>query len=161
MTVTPCQKLLKQESTARRIESMQQSSTTPKNQDVGRGLRKIVACSQSSSQCFLVSTVFGRCYPYILLRMIFILVSLIFSAPRQASLHAMARAACMAGRPRARVLGRDVQMRMRHTHKMATKASESSSIRYRVDWCTNHRLQFVGRRVEEDGENRGLTDFCV
>ena len=30
----------------RRVESMQQSSATPKNQDVGRGLRKIVACSQ-------------------------------------------------------------------------------------------------------------------
>ena len=26
---------------------MQQFSATPKNQDVGRGLRKIVACSQS------------------------------------------------------------------------------------------------------------------
>ena len=35
--MTPCQKLLKQEGTARRI----------------------VACSQSSSQCLLVSTVFG------------------------------------------------------------------------------------------------------
>ena len=45
--------------TTRRIESMQQSSATPKNQDVGKGLRKIVACSQSSSQCLLVSTVFG------------------------------------------------------------------------------------------------------
>ena len=55
----PCQKLLKQEDTARRIESMQQSSVTPKNQDVGRGLRKIVTCSQSSSQCLLVSIVFG------------------------------------------------------------------------------------------------------
>ena len=43
----------------RRIESMQQSSATPKKQDVGIGLRKIVACSQSSSQCLLVSTVFG------------------------------------------------------------------------------------------------------
>ena len=29
-----------------RVESMQQSSATPKNKDVGRGLRKIVACSQ-------------------------------------------------------------------------------------------------------------------
>ena len=37
-------KLLKQ-------EGMQQSSATPKNHDVGRGLRKIVVCSQSSSQC--------------------------------------------------------------------------------------------------------------
>ena len=38
---------------------MQQSSATPKNQDVGIGLRDIVGCSQSSSQCLLVSTVFG------------------------------------------------------------------------------------------------------
>ena len=30
--MTPCQKLLKQEGTARRIESMQQSPATPKNQ---------------------------------------------------------------------------------------------------------------------------------
>ena len=54
----PCQKLLKQEGTARRIESMQQSSAIPKT-DVGRGLWKIVAYSQSSSQCLLVSIVFG------------------------------------------------------------------------------------------------------
>ena len=60
----PCQKLLKQEGTVRRIESMQQSSATPKNQDVGRGLWKIVACSQSSSQCLLV---LARSHPYILL----------------------------------------------------------------------------------------------
>ena len=38
---------------------MQQSSATPKNRDVGRGLRKIVACSPSSSQCLLVPIVFG------------------------------------------------------------------------------------------------------
>ena len=41
---------------------MQQSSATPKNQDVGRRLRKIVACSQPyiyTLQCFLVSTVCG------------------------------------------------------------------------------------------------------
>ena len=59
---------------------MQQSSATPKNQDVGIGLRKIVACSQSSSQCLLVSTVFGTVsslHPTSVL-MIFILVSLIF-----------------------------------------------------------------------------------
>ena len=37
-------------------ESMQQTSATPKNQDVGIGLRKIVAYSHS---CLLVSTVFG------------------------------------------------------------------------------------------------------
>ena len=45
--------MLKQEGTARWIESMQQSSATPENRDVGRGLRKIVACSQSTSQCLL------------------------------------------------------------------------------------------------------------
>ena len=59
---------------------MQQSSTTPKNQDVGIGLRKIVACSHSSSQCLLVSAVFGTVsslHPTSFL-MIFILVSLIF-----------------------------------------------------------------------------------
>ena len=38
---------------------MQQSSATPKIQDVGIGLQKIVACSHSSSQCLLVSTVFS------------------------------------------------------------------------------------------------------
>ena len=79
--MTRCQKLLKQEGTARssRIESMQQSSATPKTKDVGRGLRKIVACSQSSSQCLLVSTVFGTVsslHP----TSIFTLVPLIFSA---------------------------------------------------------------------------------
>ena len=59
---------------------MQQSFATPKNQDVGIGLRKIVACSQSSSQCLLVSTVFGTVsslHPTSFL-MIFILVSQIF-----------------------------------------------------------------------------------
>ena len=38
---------------------MQQSSATLKNQDVGIGLWKIVACSQPCLRCFLVSTVFG------------------------------------------------------------------------------------------------------
>ena len=59
---------------------MQQSSATPKNKDVGIGLRKIVACSHSSSQCLLVSTVFGTVsslHPTSFL-MIFILVSLLF-----------------------------------------------------------------------------------
>ena len=57
---------------------MQQSSATPKNLDVGIGLRKIVACSHSSLQCLLVSTVFGTVsslHPTSFL-MIFILVSL-------------------------------------------------------------------------------------
>ena len=58
---------------------MQQSSTTPKNRDVGIGLRKIVGCSQSSSQCLLVSIVVGTVlslHP----TMSFILFSLIFNA---------------------------------------------------------------------------------
>ena len=51
----------------------------PKAKDVGIGLRKIVACSHSS-QCLLVSTVFGTVsslHPTSFL-MIFTLVSLIF-----------------------------------------------------------------------------------
>ena len=55
--MTPCQKLLKQEGTATWIESIQQSSATPSLHIWG--LRKIVGCSQSTSQCLLVSTVFG------------------------------------------------------------------------------------------------------
>ena len=55
--MTPCQKLLKQEGSAR-IESMQQSSATPSLHLGFWGLRKIVACSQSS-HCLLVSIVFG------------------------------------------------------------------------------------------------------
>ena len=38
---------------------MQHSSATPKKQDEGIELQKIVACSHSSSQCLLVSTVFN------------------------------------------------------------------------------------------------------
>ena len=52
---------------------MRQFSATPKN-DVGIGLRKIVACSHSSLQCLLVSAVFGTVSSLL----IFILVSLIF-----------------------------------------------------------------------------------
>ena len=76
--------------------------------------------------------------------------------------------------------GGDVLLRMRHTYKMVTKTSGlvpsmpvelsvslfdslgeficskgSSSIRYRVVWCINHRIQsnqFVGRRDEEEKE---------
>ena len=61
---------------------MQQSSATPKNLNVGRGLRKIVACSPSSSQCLLVPTVFGTVsslHPISFL-MIFILVLQFFYA---------------------------------------------------------------------------------
>ena len=45
--------------TRRHCESMQQSSATPSLHLGFWGLRKIVACSQSTSQCLLVSTVFG------------------------------------------------------------------------------------------------------
>ena len=38
---------------------MQQSSTTPSLHLGFGGLRKIIACSQPSLQCLLVSTVFG------------------------------------------------------------------------------------------------------
>ena len=57
--MTPCQKLQIQEGTARRSESMQQSSATQSLHLSFWGLRKIVACSHSSSQCLLVSAVFG------------------------------------------------------------------------------------------------------
>ena len=73
---------------------------------------------------------------------------------------------------------------MHNMHEMATVTSErlsvspfdnfgeficskgSSSIGYRVNWCVNLQSnQFVGRPVKEeeenDGENRGLTDFRV
>ena len=43
---------------------MEQSSATPKNKDVGRGLRKIVACSHCA---FLYLQFLARCHPYILL----------------------------------------------------------------------------------------------
>ena len=52
--MTPCQKLVKQEGTAKRTESMQQSSATPSYIFGFWGLRKIVACSQSSSQCLFI-----------------------------------------------------------------------------------------------------------
>ena len=62
--------------TAKRSESMQPSSATPKNLKVGIGLRKIVACSHSSLQCLLVPTVLGSVIPTSYF--IFILVSRIF-----------------------------------------------------------------------------------
>ena len=51
--MTLCQKLHVQEGTARRSESMQQSSATPKNQDLGIGLWKIVACSPRSALLYV------------------------------------------------------------------------------------------------------------
>ena len=76
------------------------------------------------------------------------------------------------------VLGGDVLLRMRYTHKMATNTSGnagralsslfdslteficskgSSSVGYRVDWCKNHRLQsnqFGDRRDEKEEEEK-------
>ena len=60
---------------------MQQSSATPKKQDVGIVLRKIVAYSHSSSQCLLVYTysfLHGVIPTSYFILMIFILVLLIF-----------------------------------------------------------------------------------
>ena len=76
--MTPCQKLQIQEGTARRSESIQQSSATTSLHLSFWGLRKIVACSHSSSQCLLVSAVFGTVsslHPTSFL-MIFILVDI-------------------------------------------------------------------------------------
>ena len=61
--MTPCQKLLKQEGTARRIESIQQSSATPKTKNVGRG--KIV--ESLNPPRFLFQQFLARYHPYILL----------------------------------------------------------------------------------------------
>ena len=55
---------------------MQQSSATPKNKDVGRGLRKIVACSQLVLSC--IYTFWRGVIPTSYF--IFTLVSLIFSS---------------------------------------------------------------------------------
>ena len=66
-----------------RVESMQQSSATPKNKDVGRGLRKIVACSQPYLAVFgTVSSLHLTSF-----LMIFTLVSLIFSSHRHGKRH--------------------------------------------------------------------------
>ena len=51
---------------------MQQSSVTPKNQDVGIGLQKIVACSHSSSCAFLYLQFLAQCHPYILVSLLFL-----------------------------------------------------------------------------------------
>ena len=52
---------------------------------------------------------------------------------------------------RARMGPGDVLMRMRHTHKMATKASGSDG---RAPSFAIWYLQFVGRRVEKKEEER-------
>ena len=107
--MTPCQKLLKQEGTARRIESMQQS---------------VAEDCCMLSMCLLVSIVFGMVsslHPTSFL-MIFTLVSLIFNhkygqdtVGSLASLHSC-YSACSCSRARTRSM--DILMHMRHTHKM-------------------------------------------
>ena len=60
--MTPCQKLYLQEGTARRIESMQQSSATQSLHLWFLGVvedRCILSILLADSQCLLVSTVFG------------------------------------------------------------------------------------------------------
>ena len=37
----------------------------------------------------------------------------------------------------------------------------SSSVGYRVDWCKNHRNQFVGRRDEEEEEKMEVRPISV
>ena len=121
-----------QEGTVRRIESMQQSSATPKNQDVGRGLRKIVACSQSSLQCLLVSIVFGTVsslHP----TSIFTLVLLFYGQDTVDSLASLVHVqeCCLVAIARARSAGHvraggGVLLSMRNTHKMATETSRSA-----------------------------------
>ena len=63
---------------------MQQSSATPSLHLDFWGLRKIVACSQSSSQCLLAPTVFGTVsslHPtsFLMIFILVILVSLFFT----------------------------------------------------------------------------------
>ena len=75
--MTPCQNRYKKalQGGLRECNNLPQP---PKTKDVGIGLQKIVAFSQSSSQCLLVSTVFGMVSS--LHPRIFILVLLFFYA---------------------------------------------------------------------------------
>ena len=58
--MTPCQKLGRYKKALRGgVRACNNLPQPPKTKDVGIGLRKIVACSHSSSQCLLVTTVFG------------------------------------------------------------------------------------------------------
>ena len=107
---------------------MQQSSATPKNRDVGRGLRKIVACSQSSSQCLLVSTFLGKVsslHPTSFL-MIFTLVSLIFAYLRHSRLASLVNE-CYSTSPI--VLGGDVLLCAIPTWKVYQLSDKKGTIR--------------------------------
>ena len=142
--MTPCQKLLKQEGTARRIESMQQSSATPKNQRCREGVAEdccmlsILLAVPSCFNSFWHSVIHPTSF-----LMIFTLVPLIFSAISMAlgslaivhecrswSQDSAIYSACVIARTRALQSyiagGGDVLLRMRHTHKMATNTSGNS-----------------------------------
>ena len=80
--MTPCQKLLKQEDTARRIESMQQSSATPKNQRCREGVAEdccMLSILLAVPSCVNSFGTVSSLHPTSFL-MIFTLVPLIFSA---------------------------------------------------------------------------------
>ena len=65
--MTPCQKLLKQEGTARRSESMQQSSTTQSQSLVFGGCGRLLHALTPPRSAFLFQQFLARCHPYILL----------------------------------------------------------------------------------------------
>ena len=168
---------------------MQQSSATPKNKDIGRGLRKIVACSQ----------------PYLAV------LSCIYSFGTVTSLHLTSfLCTCFThfshgkGHPGLncmhmhmwyvqRKLSCDVHIRrtyvrtyagmegrITHDHYAQTQTSGNvgievsvslpaslfvigtSMISYRADWYVNHSLQSnSGEEQEEKGYRFGMTDFRV
>ena len=80
--MTVCQKLLKQESTARRIDNLPQPSKTKM---YGAGCRGLLHARNPPRSAFLFQQFLAQCYPTSFL-MIIILVSLIFSAPRHSRL---------------------------------------------------------------------------
>ena len=87
--MTPCQKLLKQEGTARRIESMQQSSATPKNQRCREGVAEdccMLSILLAVPRRFLFQHTVSSLHPTSFL-MIFTHVPLIFSAISMANIH--------------------------------------------------------------------------
>ena len=155
--MTPCQKLLKQEGTVRRIESMQQSSETPKTQDVGWGLWKIVNPPRSA---FLFQQFLAWFHPYILLD-----VSLIFADHKHGQdtvgLGTQMLPPCAdkdaCALPTKRSL-RHPETPVELSVSLSDSCSEfacdkgSSTIGYRANWCANHSLQSyqsVSRPVEE------------
>ena len=139
--MTPCQKLLKQEGTARRIKSMQQSSATPKNQRCREGV---------AEDCCMLS----------------ILLAVHWPGTHAAELEVGVYYYACAIRPKWRLIHPEtlVELSVSLFDSLAEFICSKgpSSVGYRVDWCKNNCLQsnqFVGRRDEEeeekDGENRG------